>query len=163
MNALRENSKNDYLRVTSIKFNNGRYVVFSGVPLKNDSFKVSSGRYFITVKADIAGLPVEPLKGQHWEVFGVCSFEELSVDGYIMRNHVYESPERIICSMPETGEEFIRFISEQSSFKGIGATKARQLWSIFGGDLYSLLRNDTLDNRKVFSTTLSETSVREIS
>ena len=41
MNALRENSKNDYLRVTSIKFNNGRYVVFSGVPLKNDSFKVS--------------------------------------------------------------------------------------------------------------------------
>ena len=50
----------DALRVTSIPYVTADYVIFSGVPLKKNSYRINNGKYFITIKADASALPVAP-------------------------------------------------------------------------------------------------------
>ncbi|MBO1928934.1 hypothetical protein J4731_06140 [Providencia rettgeri] len=58
--------------------------------------------------------------------------EEVETGDFVMQQHTYESPEHIECSLPETGEQLIRFIARESDFKGIGESKARALWELLG-------------------------------
>ncbi|ESZ89335.1 hypothetical protein [Congregibacter litoralis] len=60
----------DTLRVTSIPCSTAGYVIFSGVPLKKNSYRINNGKYFITIKVDASLLPVAPAIGQQWEVSG---------------------------------------------------------------------------------------------
>jgi exodeoxyribonuclease V alpha subunit len=51
----------------------------------------------------------------------------MELGDFVMQQHTYESPEHIICSLPETGEQLIRFIAREADLKGIGESKARAL------------------------------------
>jgi exodeoxyribonuclease V alpha subunit len=149
----------DQLRVTSIPHLSTNLVIFTGIPLKRDSYQVNTGRYYVTVKASPDILPVLPSVGQHWSVTGLRSVAEVSHGDYLMQQHVYENPSRIECKLPETGEQLIQFIAKEKDFKGIGESKARALWELLGRDFHSILQANALESRRRLSVVLSEDSI----
>jgi exodeoxyribonuclease V alpha subunit len=152
----------EWFRITSIPFLTPRHAIFSGMPLKRDSYRTNSGKYFVTVKADPEMLPMPPAIGQHWTIRGTRRFDVLDFDGYGMSQHTYENPIEVTCDLPETGEQFIRFVANEKDFKGIGESKARALWGAFGKDLYLMLRQDTEANRNRLKALLSDGAVRAL-
>ena len=149
----------DQMRVTSIPYSSSSMVIFSGVPLAKNSYKTNSGKYYVTIKANPDSIPVQPALGQHWSVKGARSIEEVETGDYVMQQHTYESPEHIECSLPETGEQLIRFIARESDFKGIGESKARALWELLGKSFHSTVRKDTPESRERLRSVLSEDSI----
>ena len=69
----------DQMRVTSIPYSSTKMVIFSGVPLKKNSHKTNSGKYYVTIKADPDAIPVQPALGQHWSVKGHRLIEEMDM------------------------------------------------------------------------------------
>lgn len=149
----------DQMRVTSIPFSSTNMVMFSGVPLAKNSYKTNSGKYYVTIKADPDAIPVQPALGQHWSVKGHCLIEEVETGDFVMQQHTYESPEHIECSLPETGEQLIRFIARENDFKGIGESKARALWDLLDKNFHSTVRKDTPESRERLRSVLSEDSI----
>jgi len=152
----------DQMRVTSIPYISTKMVIFSGVPLAKNSHKTNSGKYYVTIKADPDTIPVQPALGQHWSVKGHRLIEEMETGDYVMQQHTYESPEHIECSLPETGEQLIRFIARESDFKGIGESKARALWELLGKNFHSTVRKDTPESRERLRSVLSEDSINAL-
>lgn len=152
----------DQMRVTSIPYSSANIVIFSGVPLKKSSYKANSGKYYVTIKVNPDALPVQPVIGQHWSIKGGRLIEEVEAGDYVMQQHTYESPEYIECSLPETGEQLIRFIAKEPDFKGIGETKARALWELLGNDFHSTLKNDSPESRLKLSNILSDDSINTL-
>ncbi len=152
----------EYMRVTSINFMSSKFVIFSGVPLKKNSYKINSGKYYITIQTDIESIPVKPSVGQHWSVKGVRRIESSKIDDYLMRQHIYSSPQYIECTLPDSGEQLIRFIAQESDFKGIGESKARALWSLLGKKFHTTLSHDTPSSRKLLRTVLTEESINAL-
>lgn len=152
----------DKMRVTSIPHSSTNMVIFSGVPLAKNSYKTNSGKYYVTIKADPDAIPVQPALGQHWSVKGHRLIEEMETDDYVMQQHTYESPEHIECSLPETGEQLIRFIARESDFKGIGESKARALWELLGKDFHSTVRKGAPESRERLRSVLSEDSINAL-
>lgn len=150
------------LRITSIHFKTSKWIIFSGVPLAKNSYKVNSGKYYVSIKINPVDLPIEPSIGQHWLVSGTRNIAEIETGDYLMEQHTYESPHLIECQLPETGEQFIQFIAREKQFKGIGESKARALWDNFGNELFSILRRESLPNRKRLAPILSEDSIKAI-
>jgi len=152
----------DQLRVTSIPYSSTNMVIFSGVPLTKSSYKTNSGKYYVTIKASPDSIPVQPALGQHWSVKGTRLIEEVETGDFVMQQHTYESPVHIECSLPETGEQLIRFISRESDFKGIGESKARALWELLGKSFHSTVKNDTPEARERLRTVLREDSINAL-
>jgi exodeoxyribonuclease V alpha subunit len=71
----------DAMRVTSIPFTSSKLVIFSGVPLKNRSYRISSGKYSISIKVNPEDLPIPPAIGQHWTIEGRRSVEDRAGPG----------------------------------------------------------------------------------
>ena len=153
------NVSTDQLRVTSVPYSGRNNVIFTGIPLKRDSFKVNSGKYFITVKIKTSELPITPVVGQHWTIKGICIVENVEIHNYIMQRHTYESPEEIICLLPEDGEQIIRFLAKERDFEGIGESKARRLWELLGEDFYHVLDNDSPESRTLLRSVLNDKSI----
>ena len=149
----------DQLRVTSIPHASRNLVIFTGIPLKPDSYQVNTGKYYVTVKAKPDALPAQPSIGQHWLVKGLRSIVEVCHADYLMQQHTYENPENIECQLPETGEQLIQFIAKEKDFKGIGESKARALWEMLGRDLHKTFQNDTTENRERLKKLLSNESI----
>ncbi|WP_291947456.1 hypothetical protein [Marinobacter sp.] len=114
----------DSLRVTSIPYATAGYAIFSGVPLKKNSYRINNGKYYITVKIEAAVLPVAPAIGQQWEVTGRRLIDTVESGDFLMQQHTYEAPAEVRCTLPEDGEQLIRFIAKEKAFKGIGEQKA---------------------------------------
>ena len=149
----------EQFRVTSIPFNSSNFVIFTGVPIKKDSYRVNSGKYFVSVKIDPNSLPVQPALGQHWSVKGARSIGPISTGDYQMQQHTYENPVQIECQLPESGEQLIRFISKEKDFKGIGESKARDIWRLLGKEFHIILRHDSPESRERLRSVLSEDSI----
>ena len=155
------------VRITSIKFLSSKYVIFVGVPIDRDSFKVNNGKYYVSVKTELAVLPIdsssqkplEPTIGQNWIVKGIRSIQEIAEGDYVMQQHVYDSPRAIFCTLPESGAALINFIAKGSDFKGIGEVKARELWRALGKSFHSTLRTDSEESRKRLEGLLSSDSI----
>ena len=149
----------DQLRVTSIPYSSAKMVIFSGVPIRKNSYKTNDGKYYVTIKAEPDKIPVSPAIGQHWLVKGTRQIENMNMGDYVMQQHTYESPSHIVCSLPETGEQLIQFIAKESDFKGIGESKARALWELLGKEFHTTLSKDTPESRKYLRNILSEDSI----
>jgi exodeoxyribonuclease V alpha subunit len=167
-NATTENTKlsnsvgqlhEDQMRVTSIPFSSANMVIFSGTPLKKNSYRANSGKYYVTIKVEPDTLPAQPAIGQYWSVKGNRQIQNMDTGNYVMEQHTYQSPEHVECSLPETGEQLIRFIAREAAFKGIGESKARALWELLGKNLHATLRKDTPDSRERLRGVLSEDSI----
>lgn len=147
------------MRVTSIPYSSSNWVIFSGVPLAKGSYRTNSGKYFITIKASLDAIPVKPAVGQQWLVKGSRTIQSVETGDFVMRQHTYESPEHIECSLPETGEQLIRFIAREQDFRGIGESKARALWELLGKDFHSTLKSGCEKSRERLRSVLSEDSI----
>ncbi len=149
----------EQFRVTSIRFSGSNQVIFMGVPLQKDSYKLNSGKYTVSVKAHPETLPVPPEVGQHWEVKGLRSFSKYENNGYEMKQHVFDSPAETKCVLPQNGEQLINFIANEKDFKGIGESKARKLWYELGKDFHKIATNDTPESRNRLRSVLSDCSI----
>lgn len=149
----------DQMRVTSIPYSTRGCVIFTGVPLAKNSYKANSGKYYVTIKADPDSIPVPPAIGQHWSVRGARSIKDVETGDYVMQQHTYDSPSYVECTLPEMGEQLIRFISRENEFKGIGESKARALWQLLGKDFHATLRHDSSASRERLKSILSDDSV----
>jgi exodeoxyribonuclease V alpha subunit len=152
----------DQFRVTSIQFTSKKLLVFSGVPLNKNSYRTYSGKYFVTIKISPDALPTQPAIGQYWSVTGGRKIQDMDTGDYLMKQHVYESPEHVECRLPETGEQLIRFIASESAFKGIGESKARALWELLGKTFHETLINDRPESRTLLKDVLSEYSITSL-
>ena len=152
----------DQFRITSIPFASANVVIFTGIPLQKNSYKTNSGKYYVTIKTNPENMPVLPAIGQHWSVKGTRQVEDKNIGDYVMRQHTYESPSHIECSLPETGEQLIRFIANEKDFKGIGESKARALWELLGKEFYATLSQDTPASRERLRGVLSEDSINAL-
>ncbi|WP_244534269.1 AAA family ATPase [Moritella viscosa] len=150
------------MRVTSIPYRSAKLVIFSGVPLALDSYKTNNGKYYVTIKANPDSIPIQPTPGQHWSVKGTRQIKDVETGDYVMQQHTYESPEHIECTLPETGEQLIRFIAKENDFNGIGESKARALWQLLGKDFHATLAKDTSESRKRLTSILSDDSVEAL-
>lgn len=150
---------NEHFRVTSIPYVSAGLVIFSGVPLKRGSYKSLSTKYYITIKAHPDLLPTQPAIGQHWSVTGTRQVKDMDTGDYVMQQHTFESPSFVECSLPETGEQLIKFIAKESDFKGIGESKARAIWERLGEDFHAILQSATAESKKRLDGLLSEDSV----
>ena len=83
------------LRVTSISFTSSNMVIFSGVPLKRNSCKTNSGKYYVTIITAPEAIPVQPAVGQRSAVKGLRRVQVRETDDYLMQQHTYEPPEHI--------------------------------------------------------------------
>ncbi|MEM5498129.1 AAA family ATPase [Paraglaciecola mesophila] len=152
----------DQFRVTSIPFNSRSLVIFSGVPLAKNSYKVSNCKYYVTIKATPESLPVLPSVGQHWSVRGIKVIEDKELDHYVMQQHTYSNPSFVECSLPDTGEQLIRFIAAEKDFKGIGDSKAREVYQILGSDFHSLLSSNKAEAKELLKRVLTEHSINAL-
>jgi exodeoxyribonuclease V alpha subunit len=149
----------EQFRVTSIHFSSSELVIFSGVPLAKNSYRINNGKYYVSIKAAPELIPAKPAVGQHWSVRGTRSIAEIESGDFMMQQHTYESPEHVECSLPETGEQLIRFIAKENDFKGIGESKARALWSLLGKDFHDIASNDSPESRNTLREVLSDDSI----
>jgi exodeoxyribonuclease V alpha subunit len=152
----------DLFRVTSIPYNSSTMVIFSGTPLRKNSFRANSGKYYVTIKVDPDLLPVEPAIGQYWLVKGNRLIKNMDIGDYVMQQHTYQSPDYVECKLPETGEQIIQFIAKENAFKGIGESKARALWELLGKDFHATLSNDSPESRILLKSLLSEDSITSL-
>ncbi|KTD92227.1 AAA family ATPase [Pseudoalteromonas sp. H71] len=152
-------SSKERFRVTSIPFKTSNLVIFTGVPIREKSHKIASGKYYVSAKAKLDALPVEPAVGQHWEVSGIKKIKQIAVSDYSMQQHMYNFPDYACCDLPENGEQLIQFIAKEKDFKGIGEVAARALWNSLGKDFYSIAAKDSLENRKRLRGLLSENKI----
>jgi exodeoxyribonuclease V alpha subunit len=146
----------EQFRVTSVPYKSSSMVIFSGTPLKKDSYRANSGKYYVTIKIEPDSLPVEPAIGQYWSIKGYKQIVSMDIGDYVMQQHTYDSPDYIECSLPEIGEQLIRFIARDGAFKGIGESKARALWELLGNEFHATLRKDTPKARERLNGVLSE-------
>jgi exodeoxyribonuclease V alpha subunit len=152
----------EHFRITSIPYVSAGLVIFSGVPLKRGSYKSLSAKYYVTIKAHPDLLPVKPAVGQHWSVKGSRQVKDMDTGDYVMQQHTFESPSFVECSLPETGEQLIKFIAKESDFKGIGESKARALWELLGKDFHTVLQSDSPESRKRLEGLLSSDSIETL-
>lgn len=149
----------EQMRVTSVPYHSADLVIFTGIPLNKNSYKIHSGKYYVTIKTSADVLPVKPVIGQHWVVTGTRFVETKCVGDHVMQQHIYESPTHIACSLPETGEQLITFIAKERDFRGIGESKARALWQRLGTQFHTTLRADTPESRDLLRDILSDESI----
>jgi exodeoxyribonuclease V alpha subunit len=149
----------DQFRITSIPHASSNCVIFTGIPLKKNSYRVNSGKYMVSINTHPDTLPAPPAIGQHWSVAGKRTIESVERDGYIMQRHTYDKPEYVECNLPAAGEQLIQFIAKDTTFKGIGESKARQLWQLLGNSFHDTLKKETQESRKRIKSILSDDSI----
>ena len=152
----------DAFRVTTINYLSSTFVIFTGVPIRAGSNKIKSARYFVTLKANLETLPVKPAIGQQWVISGRAEKEKVNQGDFYYYRKTYTSPDQVICTLPEDGEQFIKFIAKESIFKGIGESKARELWAAFGKEIYKIASDDNQKSRKRLKMLLSDLSINAL-
>ncbi|MGE6568149.1 AAA family ATPase [Shewanella vesiculosa] len=152
----------ELFRVTSIPYNSSKMVIFTGIPLNKNSYKINSGKYYVTIKIDPNTLPVQPTIGQYWSVKGNRKVGSVDIGDYVMQQHTYQSPDHVECRLPEMGEQLISFIARENDFKGIGESKARALWELLGKNFYATLNNASPESRMLLKSVLSEDSINAL-
>jgi exodeoxyribonuclease V alpha subunit len=133
------------IRVTSVWQNTKDWVCFAGVPIKTNSSRILDGRKIVIVKTTPKILPLEPVKGQHWRISGDYNEKKVAHGDYYLTEQHWYQPEKCEVTLPHDGEQFIRFIANETAFKGIGEVKARDLWRKFGSKIFNILENKEVD------------------
>lgn len=147
------------LRITSIHFYSQEHIIFSGVPLLKNSHFFDSGKFILTIKCNPSSLPVIPIKGQNWQVNGSYTKQVVRLNNYDLDEYVFENPELLRCTLPESGEQFIHFIATEQDFIGIGESKARKIWDAFGAGIYQILSNCNEINKNLLQPIITEKSI----
>jgi len=126
-------------RVTSVWQASRKWACFSGVPLVKNSYKTNSVKDIYIVKTNPNVLPMTPTVGQHWRVTGQSESRNVEHGEHIVTEHHIIEPSRCEVTLPHDGEQFVRFVTKEKDFKGIGNAKARELWQKFKSNIFNIL------------------------
>jgi len=149
----------EQFRVTSVPYRTSEYAIFSGIPIKSDSYKINSGKYYVSVRVATNMIPAQPAIGQHRTIKGQRSVENVESGDFVMQQHIYDNPKHVECNLPESGEQLIRFIAKEKDFKGVGESKARALYQALGKSFIATVTKDNWDNRQKLRCVLNEDSI----
>ncbi|MGR5300055.1 AAA family ATPase [Vibrio alfacsensis] len=130
-----------FVRITSCYgLKNGHYQ-FSGRFVRRESYAhFVSAASIARIHVSETHLNQEPAVGQVWQITGPASKSEVETrTGYVLTQYYFDAPQAVMV-MPETFEEFVRFVGTHQDFKGIGETTARKLFEALGERLFDLLR-----------------------
>ncbi|MBT0043339.1 AAA family ATPase [Vibrio alginolyticus] len=127
------------MRVIAIWFSNANLVFTAerieghdADPDLNDKDKL----YVVKAPKDSNAIPLS--KGQLWKIEGDYEGypEELKFSSGKTRKRYTIRATNLRCLMPDTGDEFKRYVSGSPDFKGIGAHKAEVIWTKLGKDVF---------------------------
>ncbi|MGL5468141.1 MAG: AAA family ATPase, partial [Shewanella sp.] len=76
---MNQSLHSELFRVTSIPYSSSSYVIFSGIPLNDETNQIKDGKYYVTIKARPETLPAQPSQGQQWTVHGNPLIERVEV------------------------------------------------------------------------------------
>ncbi|MCW8884775.1 MAG: ATP-dependent RecD-like DNA helicase [Motiliproteus sp.] len=150
----------DSVRVTSY-MTRDRSTLIKGVPVLSDQ-QLKSARYSIQIWAKTESLPVQPAPGQVWGVAGDMAVRTVEVGDRLQDIHHYNEPKALNFTLPNDGESFIQFIARDPAFKGIGDSKARELWSEFKGDIHEVLQDPTGKHLPELRKVLTDKSIKSL-
>ncbi|WP_345852574.1 AAA family ATPase [Shewanella algae] len=160
MSCQELNSYTEKLRVTSHLQRKGDTLI-KGVPI-NDATQLKSARYVVQVWVNSENLPVIPAPGQIWTVKGKCEVVQIDVGDFIRDVHKFCHPESLDFELPNDGEVFIQFIAQDPEFKGIGESKARELWHRFGIEIHKVLQEQGAKYLSDLREVLSDKSIKAL-
>lgn len=127
------------VRITAIYQSDSKQVNFSAVKVDENGNRID-GRTVVYVRTNPAHICLEPSLGQVWKISGSPVLSEQPHDSYVVKTETYEIP-TLEAILPSSNESFVKFISEQKEFKGIGESKARELWNAFGSEIFKICEN----------------------
>lgn len=112
---------------------------------------IDEGGHLIRVVADHKALPRMPMRGESWEVAGLFSIHPRYGQQFIARQCSLRLPR---------GRLIIHYLAHSPEFVGIGESRARHLYEVFGQELVSVLnRGDTAAICSVLERSLAENLV----
>ncbi|MCU8258379.1 ATP-dependent RecD-like DNA helicase [Vibrio vulnificus] len=95
----------------------------------------------------------EPCVGQVWEIVGSASTAIIRTNNnYEITQFKFVNPEIAMMVMPESLEEFYKFVGSNNEFEGIGETTARRLGEKFGIQLLSMIKSGEIQPIAEFLT-----------
>ncbi|MBO1927369.1 AAA family ATPase [Thiomicrorhabdus sp. 6S2-11] len=124
------------VRITAIYQSNAKHVNFSAI-LVDDQGNCIDARTVVYVRTTPSHISLEPALGQVWQVEGACIESEQSHGSYVMKAKTYTEP-KLTAVLPSSNEAFVRFLTDDKDFKGIGESKARELWNTFGSQIFEI-------------------------
>lgn len=151
----------ELVRITQVPFRRSTAAIIRGVPVREDQ-TVASAKYSVSIVTNSTYLPVDPTPGQIWRVAGHKRIYVREHGKIKVQEHQYREPDTLEFCLPDTGETFIQFISDDKAFKGIGARKARQLWTMFGEDIHRMLTTGTSNDVDALAELLSTQSIQAL-
>lgn len=160
MSCQELNRYTEKLRVTS-HLQRKQDTLIKGVPI-NDATQLKSARYVVQVWMNSEKLPVIPAPGQIWTVTGACEVIQVDVGDFIRDVHQYRHPESLDFELPNDGEVFIQFIARDPEFRGVGETKARELWRRFGIKIHEVLQEQGAKYLSDLRKILSDKSIKAL-
>ncbi|ROR69463.1 DNA helicase/exodeoxyribonuclease V alpha subunit [Vibrio crassostreae] len=92
--------------------------------------------YIIKADKDSNAIPLS--KGQLWKVAGSYDGkpEELKFNSGKIRKRYTIRATSLRCLKPDTMQEFVRYVAASPEFKGIGESKAEEIWEQLGEDVF---------------------------
>ncbi|HCE4912008.1 ATP-dependent RecD-like DNA helicase [Vibrio diabolicus] len=127
------------MRVIAIWFSNANLVFTAERIEGHDADPDVSDKdklYVVKAPKDSNAIPLS--KGQLWKIAGDYEGnpEELKFSSGKTRKRYTIRATNLRCLMPDTGDEFKRYVSDSPDFKGIGAHKADVIWEKMGKDVF---------------------------
>ncbi|NRP10377.1 MULTISPECIES: AAA family ATPase [unclassified Marinobacterium] len=150
----------DLVRITGHTIKD-QSTLLKGVPV-NIKHQKKSALYSVQVWVKSDSLPVKPAMGQLWEVEGCIDKHWLDQGHYRHEIRVYQNPNRVEFCLPNDGETFIQFVAKDPEFKGIGESKARELWAKYGPNIHNMLQEKGAKHLEGFRTILSDKSIKAL-
>lgn len=158
--SIELNERTERVRVTS-SMTRGKNTLIKGVPVLPTS-RMKSARYSIQVWFETESLPFEPVAGQVWKIEGDYEVRTVDVGNYLQNIHHYALPKTFDFKLPHDGETFIQFLAKDPDFKGIGESKARELWYRFGPKIHEVLQANGSKYLEELREALSDKSIKAL-
>ncbi|WP_203344594.1 AAA family ATPase [Vibrio fluvialis] len=153
MRTLNDSRYRYYVRITSsYGLRDGSYK-FSGVFVRREAYDNKIPTASNAVVEIPESVNAEPCVGQVWEIKGSSSSSVISTNNnYEITQFKFVNPEVAMMVMPESLEEFYKFIGSNNQFEGIGETTARRLGERFGISLLSMMKSGEIQPIAEFLT-----------
>lgn len=145
------------IRVTNVYPRNKHgKLYFSGVSVNQFSHGRSSLNDFYNVRTTENDMPIFPVQGQLWKISGatVSMEKKPSQCGkYTHSHYTLSRAQEFKNVLPKSCKSFVEFIGNDKQFKGLGKDKAKDLWEVFGTEIFDILKRK---DRQKIATVLTD-------
>ncbi|MBC7001774.1 AAA family ATPase [Photobacterium sp. BZF1] len=131
------------MQVSNIWKDTNDEFIFSGVPIV--AGVGASGKKYVVVKTVRKKLPVIPVIGQHWRIYGTKTVStEVKNGREIARVDI--TAEKLRVTMPDVDRAFVHFVDKEKAFPGVGKSYAAKLWHRYQKGIYKILADGDIQS-----------------